>query len=64
MDKVIAKVQAKKLGKGITVYTGRMDVYSDGVYVWCEYSKSMRLTYEDALEDAKQMCEDSDKVIY
>jgi hypothetical protein len=49
-------VLRKKLACKIIVYTGYITVYTDDKkYLYSSYSKITRLTYKDALYDAKEL---------
>jgi len=54
--KAVAKVEVKKTNvAGMNKYTGRVDVYENGVFIFSEYAKDVRVCYETALADAVKL---------
>ena len=41
--------------KDMDLFTGRVELWENGKYIWSKYSKSTRLTYQDAMDDANWM---------
>jgi hypothetical protein len=56
----MTKVSAQKarLLTGHVVYTGKVTVYDDDMYLFTKWTNITRLTKEDAIHDAKQLEQD------